>query len=111
MLRKPGGNLRGNTFLTGMDLTDDFEQFLRRRTFQQVTAGASLQRTLDLNITFKGSQKNNARARKFLSNRNRRIHAAHIRQSQVHERHIRTIFAKLQNRILRIGRIGYQLHI
>jgi hypothetical protein len=66
---------------------------------------------LDFDVAFKRCQDEYAGFGELLSDGNRRVNAAHIGKTKVHECHIRQVFPELVNTVLRIRCVGYQLHV
>src|SRR5712675_1196755 len=79
-------------------LANDFHQVFGRHAFEQVSARSSVKGPFNFRIIGESRQNDDAGLRKFRSDRNHRVNAAHIRQPQIHEAYIGLVFLKLLNR-------------
>ena len=104
-------HLRGNAFFARVRLTDDLDEILRRRGLEHITAGASLQRALDLHVAFESREHHNASVRVFRADGDQRIDAADIRKSQIHQGHIRLVLTKLLDGFMARSCLSYQKHV
>ena len=94
MLGKAAGNLRGNAFLTGMDLPDHVEHLLGRHALQQVSTSPRLERPLHVDIAFECRQHDDARVGKLRSDGDHHVEAAEIREAEVHQSNVGSQGAK-----------------
>jgi hypothetical protein len=111
MLGKTGSYLRGNTFFSRVDLADCFDQVLGGHALERVTASASFERTLNLDVTLERCQHDDAGISKFRAKRDQYINAAHVGESEIHERDVRSQFPEILNGLAAIGGLGCQQHI
>jgi hypothetical protein len=109
------GELRGefgwNAFFSSVHLPDGLDEFTRQHIFQQVASSAGFQGSLDFNITLEGRQHHDAGIGKFRSDRNERIDAAHIREPEVHQGHVRSVLSIFLDSFATAGRLGDQRHV
>src|ERR1700723_3698061 len=88
MLCQMGGNLKRDVFLPCMNLPDNLYKLLRRHGLEHITLSPCLQCSLDFDVSFKGSQHDDAGIRKLSANCYHSVNAADIGQSQIHERNV-----------------------
>jgi hypothetical protein len=84
MLRPTRLLSRNESFFSCADAANYVHYSAGRQTLQNVGASSRLQRTLNFDITGKGSQYDDSRLRKFAANRNHRIQTIHPRHLQIH---------------------------
>src|SRR5687768_16361511 len=80
MFSELSGDLRRNALLARMRLANDFDKLFRRRRLEQITTCTSLERALDLHVTFERRKHHKACVRAFCTDRNQRVDAADVRQ-------------------------------
>jgi len=88
VLGKMRRHFRRNTFLPCVYLADHIYQFTRRHVLEEVSASPGFKRPLNLNITFKRCEHNDARFRELCPDGNHCVNAAQVWQPEVHERHV-----------------------
>ena len=94
-----------------MYLPDYIDEFIGRHTFQQIGAGSGIERTLNLPIAFEGRENDDARFRIFRPDDDQRIDSTQVRESQIHQRHIRPVVAILLDRLGATGGLRDQYHV
>ena len=94
MLGKPGGNLRRNALLAGMDLSDHVEHLLRRHALQQASTSPSLQCPLHIRIALECRKHYDARVWKLRPDRDHDVEAAEILETKVHQGNVGSKVAK-----------------
>ena len=83
-----------NALLAGVHLPHRLDQLLRRHVLQQVAARAGRERALDLDVALERRQHHDARVGELGADRDQRVDAAHVRQPQVHQRHVGPMLAE-----------------
>ena len=70
--------------------------------FSRYPFGPRLQRAINIFVSIERRQHDDPGSRKFLADACDSLHAVHLRQSQIHQRHIRLMLAELLHRFLSI---------
>src|SRR4029077_709302 len=103
--------LRGNALLPRVNLADDLNQLLGRHALEHVSPRLRLQGAFNVNVAFECSQYDDARVVEFGSNRDHRFDTASVGKSQVHERNVGLVLAKLLHGVLSVGRLCHHQHV
>jgi hypothetical protein len=111
MFSQIGRDLRWNTLLSAVDLTDGVNHILRRHALEHVGAGSSFESTLNFNIALERGQNDDSGFRELRSDRDHRVKPAHAWKSEVHKGHVGLVFAKLLNRLVGVAGFGNHLHV
>src|SRR5579864_2159248 len=81
MFGQMGCDLRWNTLLAAVDLTDGIDHILRRHALEHVGASSSFESTLNFNIALKRRQNDDSGFGELRSDRDHRVNSAHAWKS------------------------------
>src|SRR5262245_51925633 len=68
-----------------MDESDGVDELVRRSGLEQVAACPGLERALDLDVALVSTEHHDPRGRRHQADRIETVHAAHVRQAEIHE--------------------------
>lgn len=101
-----GGDFGGDSFLAGMDLADDLDEFFGWHAFEDISAGSSFESALDFEIGGEGGEDDDAGFWEFGTNGDSGFDAAHVWKAKIHEGDVRRVDAKALNRFAAVGGFG-----
>ena len=111
MVRELRRNFGMDALLSGMNDSNRLQKFLPYVVLENIGVHAGFQSALGQHVASVSCENDDSRVRKFTSNRDDGIDAAHLRHLQVHQDHIRSVYAELCNRFMPIAGFRDQLHV
>src|SRR6266478_7531122 len=103
MVGQLGGDLRGYSFLAGMNSTDGIKEFSMHMPLQYVSPRTSFKSAQHLDVACVSRQDNDARIGEFGSNADDCLDAIQGRHLEIHQRYIRPVHPELIDCLLSIG--------
>src|ERR1700746_3797661 len=94
-----------------MDDSNRLQKFLPYIVLENVGLRAGFQSALSKHVAGVSCKDDDSRVRKFTSNRNDGVDAAHFRHLQIHKTQIRVMCTELYNRLVSIAGFRDQLHV
>src|SRR3989454_5687233 len=111
MVGQLGGDLRGYSFLAGMDGTDGVKEFSMYMPLQYVSPRTSFKSAQHLDVACVRRQDNDAGIGEFGSNTDDCLDAVQGRHLEIHQRYIRPVQSELVDSFLPVRGFRHQLHI
>src|SRR5664279_5378941 len=100
-----------NPFLAGVDLPDRLDEFLGWHALKHVATCSGFEGSLNFNIAFRGGQHDETSVQKFVPDRDHRLYAGHIGESDVHQSNIRPMFSKTEDSLLPSRCFAHHPHV
>jgi len=97
MLHELSCDLVRDVFLPPMHLADHIYELFSGHAFEHVASRSSLQRALNLGVSFKRRKHDHTGIRELCANGSQSVDAPHIRHPDIHECHVGLIFTKSLN--------------
>src|SRR5262249_32607628 len=105
------GDIWGELLFAGVDLPDDFHNFLWRHALEEVSASSGVKSATDLYISGKGSQYDDSSFRKFRANGDQCVDAAHVGKPQIQKSDVGRALTESLNRLGAIGSLRGEEHV
>ena len=103
--------LRRHVLAARVDLANDLDELIVRRTFQDIATRTGFERAPDLIVSFESREYDESSVGELGADCRDRADAVLVRQPQIHERDIGPMTAELFDSLPGCSRHGYKLHV
>ena len=98
-------------FLAGVYSSNHFYKLFSRHALEHVALSPGLQCPLNLCVSFKRCEHDDARVWKLSANGHHGVDATDIGKPEIHEGDVRSVFSETKDRLVSIGCFGNQHHV